>query len=127
MRTRAAMLLACLLATVAIACSSPSSSSADDGGTQSRCVSARSCPANVPSYKTTIAPILQTTCVGGCHTQMGTAARFPEDTYAEVYSERGAILSQVAVCQMPPLNGPVMSDAQRVALTGWLECGAPGN
>jgi len=126
MRARAAMLVSCALAAITIACSSSSSSSGNDGGTNSPCVSAHSCPANVPSYKTTIAPILQTTCIVGCHTAMGTAG-FPENTYAEVYNQRGAILSQVAVCQMPPLNGPVMSDEERIALTGWLECGAPDN
>jgi len=128
MQARAATtLLASLWAAIAIACSSnPSSGSGGDGGSQSPCVSAHSCPADVPSYKATIAPILQTTCIVGCHSSTGKAG-FPEDTYAEVYSQRGPILSQVAICQMPPLNGPVMSDAQRVALTGWLECGAPNN
>jgi hypothetical protein len=126
MPARGVLLLACLPAAFAISCSSPPSASGNDGGTTSPCVSAHSCPTNVPSYQTTIAPILQTTCIVGCHTPTGTAG-FPENTYTEVYNQRGAILSQVAVCQMPPLNGPVMSDAERVALTGWLECGAPDN
>jgi hypothetical protein len=44
-----------------------------------------------------------------------------------VYSQRSSMLNQIALCQMPPPNGPVMSDAQRVAVTEWLECGAPDN
>lgn len=118
-------LLTFLLAAVALGCSSTSNDSSDAAAASS-CVRAPSCPAEVPSYETTIAPILQSTCVLNCHSPDGSAG-FPENTYTEVYSQRGAILSQVAVCLMPPLGGPVMSDGERIALTGWLECGAPDN
>jgi len=114
-----------LAAAFAIACSNASDDPGDGGTPPSSCVSAPSCPAQVPSYKTEILPILQQACIT-CHSPDGSAGR-PENTYAEVYSQRGSILSQVAICQMPPLNGPVMSNAQRVALTAWLKCGAPNN
>jgi hypothetical protein len=79
----------------------------------------------VPSYENEIAPILRNACIP-CHSPSGSAG-FDETTYAEVYGEYGSILSQVAVCAMPPLNGPPLTDAQRVALTAWLRCGAPDN
>jgi uncharacterized membrane protein len=107
----------------AIACGCSSSTPA---GTGAKCVTAASCPeGDVPSYQTEIAPILQAACIP-CHGPSGTAG-FYETTYAEVSSQAGSMLSQVAVCAMPPLNGPAMSDAQRVALTAWLRCGAPDN
>lgn len=116
--------LVALAAIAAIACSSSSSESGDSGAPSS-CVVATSCPKDVPSYKTDVAPIIQQAC-GTCHSPDGSAG-FSETTYADVYKQRSSMLSQVAICQMPPLNGPVMSNAQRVALTGWLECGAPDN
>ena len=103
-----------------IACSSSST------GGGSACVSAPACPdAGVPSYEAEIVPILQQNCIP-CHGPTGSAG-FYMTTYAELQSESGAILSQVAVCQMPPLNGPTMTEAQRIALTAWLKCGAPDN
>lgn len=112
-----------LAAVNVIACSN--SSDSGDSGAASPCDVATSCPTDVPSYKTDIAPIIQQACAT-CHSPDGSAG-FSETTYADVYAQRSSMLSQVAICQMPPLNGPVMSDAQRVALTGWLECGAPDN
>ncbi len=114
---------AVLAAAVVLACGSSSNDSRDAGG--SPCVSAPSCPANVPSYKNDIVPILQNACIP-CHSPTGNAG-YDESTYEQVYQQFGSILDQVSLCQMPPLNGPVMSDTQRIALTGWLECGAPEN
>ena len=116
--------LAALAAGSVVACGS--SPGGGTGGGESACVSAPACPdAGVPSYQTEIAPILQQDCVP-CHSPTGPAG-FYMTTYAEVHGEFGAILSQVTVCQMPPLNGPVMTDDQRIALTAWLRCGAPDN
>jgi hypothetical protein len=118
--------LAFLPAALAVGCSSASNDS-DDAGAASQCVSAPSCPdADVPSYSMTIAPILQRTCILSCHSPDGSAG-FAENTYSAVSSQAGDMLSQVAQCFMPPSGGPVMSDAERIALTGWLECGAPDN
>lgn len=74
----------------------------------------------------TIAPILQSTCILSCHSPDGSAG-FPENTYAEVSSQAGNMLEFVEMCLMPPLGGPAMSDGERIALTAWLECGAPDN
>jgi hypothetical protein len=113
-----------LLAVAALACGSSSNDATDAGG--STCVSAPACPqGDVPSYATEIAPILTNACVP-CHSPNGSAG-FSETTYADVHSQLGSILSQVAICAMPPLNGPAMTDAQRVALTAWLKCGGPDN
>ena len=115
-------LAAALAAGGVIACGSPT----DGTGGGSACVSAPACPdGGVPSYKTEIAPILQQDCIP-CHSPTGPAG-FDMTTYAEVYGELGSILSQVTVCQMPPLNGPIMTDAERTTLTAWLRCGAPDN
>jgi len=107
---------------VAIACSS-SNETVDAG---SGCLSAPDCPdGGVPSYKNDIVPILQQDCIP-CHSPSGVAG-FDETTYADVYGQYGSMLSQVAICAMPPLNGPQLSSAQRLVLTAWLKCEAPNN
>jgi uncharacterized membrane protein len=107
-----------------IACSSSSNDGTGGGG--SACVSAPACPdGGPPSYKMEIVPILQQDCIP-CHSPTGEAG-FYMTTYAEVSGQAGSMLSQVNVCSMPPLNGPTMTDAQRIALTAWLRCGAPDN
>ena len=117
-------LAAALTAGALIACSSSSGDATSGSG--SACVSAPACPdAGVPSYKEDIAPILQQNCTP-CHSPTGVAG-FDMTTYAKVSAEYGSILSQVTVCQMPPLSYPTMADAQRITLTAWLRCGAPDN
>ena len=109
-----------------VACSSSPSQPADGGEATSSCVSAPSCPSTgAPSYKAVIVPILQQDCIA-CHSPGGPAG-YDESTYAQVASQASAMLSQVVTCAMPPLNGPQLDDAQRVALTAWLKCGAPNN
>jgi uncharacterized membrane protein len=116
-------LLASLAAAVAVACSS---SSSDAPASSSQCVVAPACPdGGVPSYASEIAPIIQDECVP-CHSPNGIGG-FSETTYADVYNQFGSMLSQVNACLMPPANGPPMTNAQRVALTAWLRCGAPDN
>jgi hypothetical protein len=108
---------------VVIACSGGSS-----GGTTApvSCTISQSCPASgAPSYATDIVPILQQACIG-CHSAAGTAG-YDETSYADVYAQRSPMLDQVSGCLMPPANGPQLSAAQRIALTAWLECGAPDN
>jgi len=128
MRARSphALLLSFALAgAMAIGCSSGNTNDAGvDGGPS--CVAAPSCPdAGAPSYATEIAPIIQEACVP-CHGPGGSAG-FYENTYAAVHAQYGNMLEFTNSCEMPPLNGPQLSDAQRVALTAWLRCGAPDN
>ena len=121
-------LMAALTAALAageISCSS-SQSQPGDGGSAASCVSAPACAdAGAPSYRTVVLPILQQDCIP-CHSPSGTAG-YDESTYAQVATQAGAMLSQVATCGMPPLNGPQLDDAQRIALTAWLKCSAPNN
>ena len=126
----------------ALACtSSPAVGPGDAGSgeTATPCVVATSCEdgggfesagvctpcASAPSYKTEIAPILNNACVI-CHGPDGTAGQ-DENTYADVQERFASMLSFVNSCMMPPLNGPQLTDAQRVALTAWMRCGAPDN
>jgi hypothetical protein len=119
---RSAIALVALLS----ACSSTPSGGRDAGlGTQA-CVATPECPdAGAPSYKNEIVRILAQDCIP-CHSPTGTAG-YDESSYALVYGQYGSMLGQVSRCAMPPLNGPQMDDAQRVALTAWLRCGAPEN
>jgi mono/diheme cytochrome c family protein len=128
-------LAAVVAGAIAAACNIPSNDDADDAGSGSSCPSpVTSCPADVPSYKTEIAPILQATCVP-CHSPDGSegSARgkdndgTSENTYALVSPQAQEMLLWTDNCSMPPSNGPVMSDAQRAALETWLVCGAPDN
>jgi mono/diheme cytochrome c family protein len=80
----------------------------------------------VPSYAAEIRPILQVVCVP-CHGPGGTAGD-PETTYADVAAQVESMLSFAgAMCTMPPLEGPQITTAQRIALEEWLSCGAPNN
>jgi hypothetical protein len=121
-----------LFGAVASACSSSNGAgSAGDGGGGSggegTCAVANGCPDGTPppSYANEIAPILTAECLQ-CHGPGGSAG-YDESTYAKVVAQRSPMLDQVNGCLMPPVNGPAMSAAQRIALTEWLECGAPDN
>ncbi len=48
-------------------------------------------------------------------------------TYAKVFSQRQAMLSQVAACLMPTAAAPALAAAQRSALLQYFVCGAPDN
>jgi hypothetical protein len=85
-----------------------------------------SCPMPAPSYATDVAPILETYC-NDCHSPTGQAPDRPLQTYAEVFSRRTTVLSEVAGCVMPPPDFPQPTEAERVTLLGWLACSAPNN
>jgi hypothetical protein len=129
-------------AVVAACSSAPAQGGGDGGGTGEACVVAipcddftgfmtgsacTPCDGGAPSYKTEIAPILEEGCTT-CHGPGGVASNNPENTYADIQGgQAGPMLDQVNTCTMPPINGPVFTNAQRVALTAWLRCGAPNN
>jgi hypothetical protein len=85
-----------------------------------------SCPSAVPSYQTTVAPIINLRCVT-CHSPGGQEASRPLQTYTQVYSERSAVLNQVYACNMPPGTAAKPTEPEREALLTWLVCGAPQN
>jgi hypothetical protein len=84
------------------------------------------CPPNIPSYATSVAPIIGEYCASGCHMPGGTAGAF-ETTYADVYGQRGSILSVVNGCMMPPSSARALTSQQREIILTWLVCGAPNN
>ncbi len=85
-----------------------------------------SCPATVPSYQATVAPIINLRCVS-CHSPGGQQSNLPLQTYSEVYPKRSAILDQVYACNMPRAPTPRPTEQERQALLTWLVCGAPQN
>ena len=47
--------------------------------------------------------------------------------YAIAFANRGAMLTQVHACRMPPQDAPPLSAEGRKVLQEWLVCGAPNN
>lgn len=95
------------------------------------------CPTPEPSYSKDVAPILEHYCLQ-CHGPGGVEyAKEDLSTYAAVLARRAEVLSQVNLCNMPPVSGVAdagveagampLSDAARVTLLGWLVCDAPNN
>jgi uncharacterized membrane protein len=84
-----------------------------------------SCPADVASYQTTVAPILAAKCVA-CHGPGGQSVHYLQ-TYAEVQSLAGSTLDQVYACKMPPVGYTQLTATERTELMGWLVCSAPDN
>jgi uncharacterized membrane protein len=84
------------------------------------------CQNPVPSYKTDVAPIVQTHCLK-CHAPGGQEASIDFTTYQHVFARRQSILTQVFSCRMPPEGEPAPTAAERALLLGWLTCGSPNN
>jgi hypothetical protein len=111
----------------------------EDGGDEaSACIDEApdACPSPEPSYAGQVQPILQSHCYE-CHADAGIAASASNvdlGSYDAVYAERGAVLSQLSFCTMPPavyaatLPPPVRpTPAERGTVLGWLKCRAPDN
>ena len=84
------------------------------------------CPSTVPSFVHDVSPVFQSACVQ-CHRAGGSAAERPLTTYAQVASQRSAVLNQLYGCRMPPTDGTSLTPAQRLAVLQWLVCHAPEN
>jgi hypothetical protein len=84
------------------------------------------CPAQVPSYATDVAPVIETHCVT-CHGPNGPASMLDFRTYDKVFAKRTSILSQVYSCRMPPHGSPAPTPQERATLLDWLVCNAPDN
>jgi hypothetical protein len=86
-----------------------------------------------PTYYTDIQPILQTKCAG-CHTAGGIAP-FALETPDDAVAHKSLIKSAVASGTMPPWppastctdykNDRSLSDAEKKAITSWVDAGAP--
>ena len=80
-------------------------------------------PALAPTFAKDIAPLVSASCAT-CHAPGGRESSRLLTNYDQVYAQRGAVLSQVNACRMPPRDGPPLSAAGRKALLTWLVCGA---
>lgn len=80
------------------------------------------CPATPPSYAE-VQPLLERHCVA-CHTANGEESQRPFDTYAQVQSEWGHILSSVYTCTMPQPGDTFdeLTPDERVLLETFFEC-----
>jgi hypothetical protein len=83
------------------------------------------CPGTAPSFAEEVAPRLHASC-WPCHNAGGVQSKRLLTDYAHVMPQRGAILSQLASCLMPPSGSPPLSEADRTVILDWLLCGAPG-
>jgi hypothetical protein len=79
-----------------------------------------------PVHYGDIEPILATRCVAGCHDGADAAGPWPLTTFANVASWSIEIRTQLAHCEMPPVDsGLTLSDDERFAIMRWVACGSP--
>ena len=81
------------------------------------------CPDGAPTYGKDIGPLIQGSCAT-CHAPGGRESSRLLTTYDQVFAQRGAVLSQVNACRMPPREGTPLTAEARKALLAWLVCGA---
>lgn len=81
------------------------------------------CPTDSPHYADAAAVISQR-CYP-CHAPGGQSSDKLLTTYAQVYSRRASVLTQVYSCAMPPSTAPQLSPTERALLLAWLVCHAP--
>ena len=117
--TRAAWVFVCV---VSGACSPDSGASAGAGGASCG-ATPTACPAPPPRYAADVAPILAKSC-SPCHLPGGKEQNRLLTSYGEVFPQRGAVLSQLINCKMPPSDGPAVTPEDRAKVVGWLLCGA---
>lgn len=126
------LLAATTAASAALACSNSSdassssgASSGTDGGGIVDCPDdiPATCPPVAPTFAKEVSPIFQTSCAV-CHAPGGRVPDRQFVTYDAIYAQRGAILSQVNACRMPPRDGTALAPEARKALLAWLVCGA---
>ena len=82
-----------------------------------------SCPTPAPSYQAQVKGLIGTYC-GDCHSPTGQASDRLLDTYDHVFQRRSTVLSFTYSCAMPPAEFPQPTEVERVAILGWLVCGA---
>jgi uncharacterized membrane protein len=84
------------------------------------------CSVTAPSYKDTIAPIIEARCTS-CHTGVGDAP-WPLDTWENIVEWADLVATSVDRCTMPPSDAGIPFTAgEREDLRTWLICGAPNN
>ncbi|CAN5924444.1 hypothetical protein BH11MYX4_BH11MYX4_39710 [soil metagenome] len=128
LRALSALALVAAGSSAAFACGSSdgaSSSGAVDSGGIVDCPDdvPAACPAGAPTYAKDIGPLIQGSCAT-CHAPGGRQSSRLLTTYDQVFAQRGAILTQVNACRMPPRDGTPLTAGARKALLAWLVCGA---
>ncbi|MEI6059531.1 MAG: hypothetical protein WCR72_02430 [Bacteroidota bacterium] len=74
------------------------------------------CSGTVKSYRTDVAPIIQSYCAG-CHSNF--------NTYSKLSGSRSSVRSMVVSGQMP--QGTSLSSTQKDVIACWIDNGAPNN
>ena len=124
-----ALLVVAAVASAVLACSNSSDAGTSSGDTDSGGIVdcpddiPASCRAGAPTYAKDVSPIIQSSCAV-CHAPGGRVPDRQFVTYDQIYAQRGAILSQVNACRMPPREGTALAPEARKALLAWLVCGA---
>ncbi|HUM47737.1 MAG TPA: hypothetical protein PLD84_12480 [Chitinophagales bacterium] len=81
------------------------------------------------TYSGTVAPILQTYCLG-CHSVTSTGGGILLNNYNNVYDQKDVIMDAItwtgSVVPMP-LNGAQLDDCSISAIDSWIKAGAPNN
>lgn len=100
--------------------------SSTEGGGDCAATTPSSCPSSPPSYKTDVAPILQSRCTS-CHSSGGSQPDPLLDTYAGVKAEINEVKNEVAGCEMPPAGSTALTEAEANTILAWIVCGAQDN
>jgi hypothetical protein len=82
------------------------------------------CPTNSPRYDD-VAPIIATHCTV-CHQPGGLETGKLFGSYAQAYSLRREMLTQIYDCRMPPSCALQLTTAERQTMLKWFVCGALG-
>jgi hypothetical protein len=115
------------LGALGTACSSGGTSTSPPAQPSCPDLSAVTCPATPPSYKTDVQPILENRCYG-CHGPSGVeVSSFNLTDYADVLRLRGDVVSQITTCRMPPPDAGQPTAAERTTVDEWVQCNAPNN
>jgi hypothetical protein len=84
------------------------------------------CSGPAKSWATDVSPIIQTFCnQSTCHDVASNNGPGPLTNYAQVFSARSLIKTQVAAGLMP--QNTTLTLAQKTAIVCWIDNGAPNN
>ncbi|WP_052324169.1 hypothetical protein [Flavihumibacter sp. ZG627] len=115
-------MLGMLALTVIISCSKSSDDPDPGGGSGGN----NECPTETPKFSTSISSIISSSCTASsCHGAGSLNGPGPLLTYDQIYAARTAI-RQAVVSKTMPKEGS-LSNAQILAISCWVQAGAPNN